>query len=215
MVGAILLTETKLVQTRVVMRKEHCDFKFALARKSRPCQGTFARANQADRRVNLLHCTERLMPWLLDTGGCDCDIECFLCLSATWHFRSVHSRLLSNNLFAVSAAGCCVVRNLTTSSFREKLQTFFCSKSAIDSSVPFSKCLLLLYLTFKTMSKASFWRCWCCRCRSRKRCQHSTSGPITAKPLIDEDSCVIALAHGQTWDVLWCAHHARGLNCAS
>ena len=39
---------------------------------------------------------------------------------------------------------------------RGKETKFFCSKSAIDSSVPFSERLLLLYLTFKSMPKASF-----------------------------------------------------------
>ena len=31
----------------------------------------FARANQADRCITLLHCTQRLTPWLVDTRGCD------------------------------------------------------------------------------------------------------------------------------------------------
>ena len=38
---------------------------------------------------------------------------------------------------------------------------------------------------------------------------------LDAKPQIDEDSCVIALAHDQTRDVLWCARHLRGLNFTS
>ena len=37
----------------------HCDFNLALTRKSRSCRGTFARANQADRSMNLLHCAQR------------------------------------------------------------------------------------------------------------------------------------------------------------
>ena len=32
---------------------------------------------------------------------------------------------------------------------------------------------------------------------------------------VQEASCVIALAHGQTRDVLWFARHARGQNCGS
>ena len=124
-------------------------------------------------------------------AGVTTTFSAFLCLSVTWHFRSVHGRLHSNNLFAVSAAGRCVVRNLTTSSFRGKETNFFGSQSAIDSSVPFSKRRLLLYLTFKSMPEASFWRCQYSRGWSRKRGQHSTSGPITARPSIDEDSCVI------------------------
>ena len=31
----------------------HCDFQLAVTRKSRPCRGTFAPANQADRCMNL------------------------------------------------------------------------------------------------------------------------------------------------------------------
>ena len=44
----------------------HCDFKLALTKKSRPCRGTFARANQADRCMNWLHCAQRSTPWLLE-----------------------------------------------------------------------------------------------------------------------------------------------------
>ena len=51
-----------------------------------------------------------------------------------------------SNLVAVSAAGCCVPRNLTTSSFRGRETNFFGSKFAIDSSTLLSKRLLLLYL---------------------------------------------------------------------
>ena len=35
-----------------VVWKSHCDFKLALTRKSIPCRGTFARANQAGRCIN-------------------------------------------------------------------------------------------------------------------------------------------------------------------
>ena len=49
----------------------HGDFKLALTKKSRPCRGTFAQANQGDRCMSLLHCAHRSTPWLLDTRGCD------------------------------------------------------------------------------------------------------------------------------------------------
>ena len=143
----------------------------------------FARANQADRCIDLLHCAQRSTPWMLDTRGCDRKVECFSLFQryvTLRHLRSVHGRVHSINLFAVSATGCCVPRNLTTSSFGEKETNFFSSKFAVDSSTPLSKGLLLLYLTFKSMPKAKFWRCQYCRGRSRRRCQHSTSGPITA-----------------------------------
>ena len=55
----------------------HGDFKLALTKKSRPCRGTFARANQADRCMNLLHCAQRSTPGLLDTRGFDRNVECF------------------------------------------------------------------------------------------------------------------------------------------
>ena len=55
----------------------HCDFKLALTKKSRPCRGTFARANQADRCMNWLHCAQRSTPWLLDKHGFDRNVECF------------------------------------------------------------------------------------------------------------------------------------------
>ena len=37
----------------------------------------FARANQADRCITLLHCAQRLTPSLLDTRGCERKVECF------------------------------------------------------------------------------------------------------------------------------------------
>ena len=106
------------------------------------------------------------MPWLLDTDGCDRDecfplLECYVTLSVgAWSialeqfFRSHCSRLSSQS------------HDFVLRGKRNKL--FFGSKSAIDSSVPFYKRLLLLYLNFKSMPKASFWQCRCCRDRSRK-----------------------------------------------
>ena len=129
--------------------------------------------------------------------GVTATLRAFLCLSARWHFRSIHGRLHSNNLFAVSAAGCCVVRNLTTSSFWGKETNSFGSKSVIDSSVPFSnKRLLVLCFTFKSMPKVSFWQCRSCRGQSRKRCQHSTSVPITTSLRSPKVRAVIAPANG-------------------
>ena len=101
--------------------RAHCDFKLALTRKLRLCRGTFTRANQADYCMSLLHCAQRSTPWLLDTSGCDRNVECF---SLFERYVSVHGRLHSNSLFAVIAAGCCVPRNLTTSSFGGKEKTF-------------------------------------------------------------------------------------------
>ena len=129
----------------------------------------FARANQADRCITLLHCAQRLTPWLLDTRGCWRKVECFS-LFERYVTLPVGTWLI--NLFAVTTTGCCVPRNLTTSSFGGKETNFFGSKFAIDSSTPLSKRLLLLYLIFKSMPKATFWRCQYCRVRSRRRCQN-------------------------------------------
>ena len=52
-------------------------FQACTVKKSRPCRGTFARANQADRCMNLLHWAQRSMPWLIDTRGCKRKVECF------------------------------------------------------------------------------------------------------------------------------------------
>ena len=139
-------------------------------------------ANQADRCITLLHCAQRLTPWLLDTRGWDRKSWVLFFVWAlrdtstlpvgTWSraldqsFRSHYNRLLRT-----SQSHYFVLRGKETN--------FFGSKFAIDSSTPLSKCLLLLYLTFKRMPKAKFWRC---QFRSRRRCQNSTSGPITAKP---------------------------------
>ena len=106
--------ETKLIETQ---RFQACTVK-----KSRPCRGTFARANQADRCMNLLHCAQRSTPWLLDTRGCERKVECFslferyVTLPVGW--------LHSSNLLAVSADVCCVLRNLTTSSFGKRKKRF-------------------------------------------------------------------------------------------
>ena len=67
----------------------------------------FARANQADRCITLLHCAHRLTPWLLDTRGCERKVECFSLFEhyvtlpvGTWlialeqSFRSHYNRLL-------------------------------------------------------------------------------------------------------------------------
>ena len=101
-------------------RQVHCNFKLALALKSRPCRGTFARANQADRRMNLLHCAERSTPWLQDTGGCDRDVECFSLFDryvtlpvGTW---SIALEQTFRSLFTWLARYS-VVRNITTSFF--------------------------------------------------------------------------------------------------
>ena len=67
----------------------------------------FARANQADRCITVLHCAQRLTPWLLDTRGCERKVECFSLFEryvtlpvGTWlialdqSFRSHYNRLL-------------------------------------------------------------------------------------------------------------------------
>ena len=70
------------------MKRHARRFQACTVKKSRPCRGTFARANQANRGMNLLHCAQRSTPWLLDTGvGVNAKLSAFLCLSATWHFR--------------------------------------------------------------------------------------------------------------------------------
>ena len=72
------------------------------------------------------------------------------------HFRSVHGRVHSINLFAVSTTGCCVSRNLTTSSFGGKETNFFGSKFAIDRSTPLSKVFSSFILPSRACQKRSF-----------------------------------------------------------
>ena len=48
---------TKKKKKRLSQRFQAC-----IVKKSRPCRGTFARANQADRCMNLLHCAQRSTP---------------------------------------------------------------------------------------------------------------------------------------------------------
>ena len=74
--------------------------------------------------------------------------------------------LIAFNLLAASADVCCVLRNLTTSSFGKR-KNVFGSKSAIDSSTPLSKRLLLLHLTF-TFKRA---------CQSEVFTMSALSGP--------------------------------------
>ena len=83
-------------------------------------------------------------------------LSAFLCLSATWHFRSVHGRLHSNNLFAVSAAGCCVLRNLTTSSFGGKEQTISLSSLQLTVQLPCLNVFSSFILPLRARQKRSF-----------------------------------------------------------
>ena len=62
------------------------------------------------------------------------------CLSAAWHFRSVHGRLLVNNRLAASLVTC----NLTTSYFERKETQFVGNKTAIYRRNRSSVCLLFV-----------------------------------------------------------------------
>ena len=164
-------------------RPMHGDFKLALMKKSRLCRGTFACANQADRCMILLHCAQRSTPWLLDTRGFDRNVECFSLFEryvtlpvGTWLIALEQSpRSQCGRLLRTSQSHYFILRG-------ENKQTLSVVSLQLTVQLPCRKVLLLLHLTFKSMPKAKFWRCQHCRGRSRKRCQQSTSGPITAKP---------------------------------
>ena len=150
--------------------------------------------------------------------GVTAKLSAFLCLSATCHFNTSGRDMVECTRSIISqsvrpAAAYLAISLLHPSG--EKKQTFSVASLQLTVQLPCLKVFSSFILPSRACPKGSFGRCQYCRARSRRRCQHSTSGPITAKPQIDEDSSVTALAHGQTRDVLWCARHARGLNCAS
>ena len=87
----------------------------------------FARANQADRCINLLHCVQRSTP-SLDTRGCNRRVECFSLFEryvTLRHFRSVHMAECTRSIFSQSvrpAAAYLAISLLRPSG--EKKQTF-------------------------------------------------------------------------------------------
>ena len=92
--------------------------------------------------------------------------------SLRWRGNLDHAEALLRVLIKLIGTWiCCITRR---DQWRDQETNFFGIKSAIDSSTPLSKRLLLLYLNFKSMPRAKFWRCQYCRGRGRKRCQHST-----------------------------------------
>ena len=94
-----------------------------------------------------------------------------------------------------------------SSILRGKETNFFGGQFASDSSARMSGRNLFLFPICRTMSEASFQRCRYRQGQSKKRatrrCQHSTTAPLTTRPLMDEDSCMIAPAHSQIPDVSW------------
>ena len=79
---------------------DHADFKLALTKKSSPFRRTFARANQAVHSLNLLHCSQRLTPWLLVTRGFDRNVEGFyLCERYVTRDDFLHLKFFKQNLY--------------------------------------------------------------------------------------------------------------------
>ena len=106
----------------IVKSSLYARFQACSVKKSRPCQGTFARASQADRCMNLLQCAQRSTPWLLDTRGCECKVECFS-LFERYVTLPVGTWLIALEQSSRSHV-CCVLRNLPTSSFGKRKKRF-------------------------------------------------------------------------------------------
>ena len=86
------------------------------------------------------------------------------------------------------ASFCLVFRSLNTTSSHRMFSKGYRRAKSTQGNTNFQKRIFWqttsgsLPAGLKSMPKAKFWRCQHCRGRSRKRCQQSTSGPITAKP---------------------------------
>ena len=109
-----------------------------------------------------------------------------MCLDGKWLRRIAISGILKLHRRLRSGMG---IEDASAEALSFSLSLFLVR----HSSVPFSTVLqltlifsslfplLLLYLTFKSMPKASLSRCRCCRGPSRKWCQHSTSESKTGR----------------------------------
>ena len=110
------------------LNKIHADFRLALLRCSWPSPRAFADADYANQawfpciawRHRSIECQIRAVL-----------VQCWKgvhCLSAAWHFRSVHGRLHINKRFAASAVTCTILQLRTSG---EKNNKFVGNKTAI------------------------------------------------------------------------------------
>ena len=120
----------------------------------------FARANQVDRCMTLLHCAQRLTPWLVDTRGWwPQKLSAFLCLSATWHFNTSGRYMVecTRSIFSQSlqpAAAYLAISLLRPSG--EKKQTFSVVSLQLTVQLPCLKVFSSFILLSRACQKRSF-----------------------------------------------------------
>ena len=144
-------------------------FQACTVKKSRPCRGTFARPNQAERCMNLLHCAQRLTPWLLDTGGwCERKVECFSECFSSLHFFECFSFFVSltlpvgtwlNALEQSSRSRCGRLLRTSPSYYfvlREKKETFSVVSLQLIVQLPCRNVFSSFILPLRTCQKQSF-----------------------------------------------------------
>ena len=111
----------------------------------------------ADRCMNLLHCAERSMPWLLDMRGCDRDVECFSLLEryvtlpvGTWSIALEQSFCSQcGRLLRTSQSHYFVLRG-------EKKQTFSLSSLQLTVQLPCLNVFSSFILPLRACQKRSF-----------------------------------------------------------
>ena len=159
---------------------QHCDFKLALTKKSRPCRGTLALANHGDRCMNWLHCAQRSSPWFPDTRGLTGTLSAFLCLSA----RDTSGRYIVDCTRAIfsqwvqPAAAYFAISLLSPSG--ETKQTFSVVSLQLTVQLPCLNVFSSFILLLRACQKRSFDDVSTVGARAERGV--NTGGPITTKP---------------------------------
>ena len=150
------MEELETVKVRLEPPNSHGDFRSVVSRGSWPSRRAFARADYANH--DWFHCIawqhRCIEGWTLTVP-----LRCWKgvhCLSAAWHFRSVHSRLHKNNRCAASVVTR-AISQLRTSS--ERKVSVSATKQPLTAEITllyvFSLSNSLFFLSFLRLSDQS------------------------------------------------------------
>ena len=116
----------------------------------------FARANQADRCITLVHCAQRLTPWLLDLRGCERKVECFS-LFERYVTLPVGTWLIALEQSSRSQCGR-LLRTLQSHYFvlREKKETFSVASLQLTVQLPCGNVFSSFILPLRACQRRSF-----------------------------------------------------------
>ena len=116
----------------------------------------FARANQADRCITLVHCAQRLTPWLLDMRGCERKVECFS-LFECYVTLPVGTWLIALDQSSRSQCGR-LLRTLQSHYFvlREKKETFSVASLQLTVQLPCGNVFSSFILPLRACQRRSF-----------------------------------------------------------